>query len=227
QDPENLCLAVYYLERRAKNGEEVEDEARELAGKILRNPVSSYNGMKAILNVFRNYVSIDEAIDLAEEALEQHPDVRYLMRCAALTLKWKIILSGDSRPKQSTVERAISLHEEVISRYLHSSFVTKVDLATIYTESNIAIAEQMYQELLKIDLEPADKQLLYNNYAKYLNFRRQDHNKSIKYHMKAAEIPHQSFYRGSSIKTLEKIKNTRRNRMWREIEEFLENLQEP
>ncbi|XP_075938709.1 antiviral innate immune response effector IFIT1-like [Anarhichas minor] len=43
QDPENLYLAVYYLEQRAKNGERVEDEARELAGKILRNPLSSYS----------------------------------------------------------------------------------------------------------------------------------------------------------------------------------------
>ncbi|XP_075938683.1 antiviral innate immune response effector IFIT1-like [Anarhichas minor] len=229
QDPENLYLAAYYLKQRAEKGEEVEDEARELAGKVLRNPVSSYSGMKAILRVYRNYVSIDEAIDLAEEALEQHPDERYLKRCAALTLKWKIIFFSDNRPKQSTVERAISLHEEVISCYPHSSFVKKIDLANIYAKSNHgqAKAEQMYQELLKIDLEPAEKQVLYNHYAKYLNFDRQDQNKSLKYHMKAAAIPQQSFYRGNSIKVLEKIKNKRRNRMWREIEEFLENLQEP
>ncbi|XP_075963575.1 uncharacterized protein LOC142967856, partial [Anarhichas minor] len=227
QDPENLCLAVYYLERCAKKGEEVEDEARELAGKVLRNPVSTYNGWKAILRIYRNYLSIDEAIDLAEK--EHHPDERYLMRCATPTLKWKINCFSDSRPKQSTVDRAISLHKEVISRYPHSSFVTKIDLATIYAKSNHgqAKAEQMYQELLESDMEPGDKQLLYNNYAKYLNFDRQDQNKSLKYHMKAAEIPHQSYYRGNSIKVLEKTKNKRRNRMWREIEEFLENLQEP
>ncbi|XP_075938710.1 antiviral innate immune response effector IFIT1-like [Anarhichas minor] len=227
QDPENLCLAVYYLEQRATNGERVEDEARELAGKILRNPVSSYSGWKAILWVYRHYVSIDEAIDLAEKALENHPDKRYLKKCATLYYKWKIILSSDNLPKQSTIDRAISLHEEVISLYPDSSFVTKVDLANIYAKSNQAKAEQMYQELLKIYLEPAYKQLLYNHYAKYLNFVRKDQDKSIKYHMKAAEIPHQSFYRGNSIKALEKIKNTRRNSMWREIEEFLENLQEP
>ncbi|XP_075938690.1 antiviral innate immune response effector IFIT1-like, partial [Anarhichas minor] len=227
QDPENLLLAVYYLERRAKNGEEVEDEARELAGKVLRNPVSSYSGWKAMLRVYRHYVSIDEAVALAEEALEQHPDERYLKRCAALTLKWKIILFSDNRPKQSTIDRAIRLQEEVISLYPHSSFVKKIDLASIYAQFNIAIADQKYQELLKSELEPADKQLLYNKFAKYLNYDRQDHNKSLKYYMKAAEIPHQSFYRGDSIKALEKIKNKRRNRMWREIEEFLKNLQEP
>ncbi|KAK9519784.1 hypothetical protein VZT92_022492 [Zoarces viviparus] len=229
QDPENLYLAAYYLGQRAKKGEEVQDEARELARKVLRNPVSTYSGMKAILRVYRNYVSIDEAIDLAEEALEQHPDERYLKRCAALILKWKIIFFSDNRPKQSTVDRAISLHEEVISCYPHSSLVKKIDLANMYAKSNHgqAKAEQMYQELLEIDLEPVEKQLLYNNYAKYLNFDRQDQNKSLKYHMKAAAIPQQSFYRGNSIRVLEKIKNKRRNRMWREIEEFLENLQEP
>ncbi|XP_075938695.1 antiviral innate immune response effector IFIT1-like [Anarhichas minor] len=229
QDPENLYLAAYYLQQRAKKGERVEDEARELAGKVLRNPVSTYSGMRAILRVYRNYLSIDEAVDLAEEALEQYPDERYLKRCAALTLKWKIIFFSDGRPQQSTVERAISLHEEVISCYPDSSFVKKIDLANIYAKSNHgqAKAEQMYQELLNSDLEPADKQLLYNHYAKYLNYDRQDQNKSLKYHMKAAEIPHQSFYRGNSIKVLENVKNKRRNSMWREIEEFLENLQEP
>ncbi|KAM6938661.1 interferon-induced protein with tetratricopeptide repeats 1-like [Lycodopsis pacificus] len=218
QDPENLLLAVYYLERRAKNGERVEDEARELAEKVLRNPVSSYNGMKAMLRVYRNYVSEDEAVDLAEKALEQHPDVRYLKRCAALTLKWKIVHSSRRR---KSIDRAISLHEDVISLYPDCSFATKIDLASIYAKSNHTKADQMYQELLKSDLGPADKQQLYNKYAKYLN------NKSLKYHMKAAAIPHQSYFRGNSIEVLRKVKNTRWNPMGKEIQEFLENLQEP
>ncbi|KAM6938657.1 interferon-induced protein with tetratricopeptide repeats 2-like [Lycodopsis pacificus] len=227
QNPENLLLAVYYLERRAKKGERVEDDARELAEKVLRNPVSSYNGMKAMLRVYRNYVSEDEAVDLAEKALEQHPDVRYLKRCAAITLKWKIFHS--SPPKQSTLDRAISLLKEVISLYPHCSLKKEVDLANIYAKSNHtkAIAEQMYQQLLKSDLVPADKQLLYNHYAKYLKYEQQDQNKSLKYHMKAAAIPHQSYFRGNSIEVLRKVKNTRWNPMWREIQEFLENLQEP
>uniref|UniRef100_A0A8C2XEM1 Uncharacterized protein n=1 Tax=Cyclopterus lumpus TaxID=8103 RepID=A0A8C2XEM1_CYCLU len=228
QDPENLYLAAYYLEQCAKKREDVKDEARELAGKVLRNPVSSYNGMKAILRVYRNFVSIDEAIDLAEEALEHHPDERYLKRCAALCLKWKIIFFRDSGPKKCTTDRAVSLHEEVISLYPHSSLVKKIDLANIYAKSHdgMAQAEQMYQDLLRRrDLEPADKQVLYNHYAKYLNFDREDRNKSAQYHMKAAAIPIQSFYRANSIKVLEKIKNRSRNR--RQIETFLENLPEP
>ncbi|XP_044056667.1 interferon-induced protein with tetratricopeptide repeats 5-like [Siniperca chuatsi] len=227
QDPESLYLAVHYLEQYAKKGERIEDEARELGRKVLRNPISSYSGMKAVLRVYRNHVSVDEAIDLAEEALEKHPDVRYLKRCAALCYKWKIIFFRESRPKQSAIDRAIILHKEVISLYPHSSLVKKIDLANIYAKSNPSKAEPIYQELLKSDLEPADKQMLYNNYAKYLNFDRQDRNRSIKYHMKAAEIPQQSFFRENSITVLEKIKDRSRNRMCREIEEFLANLQEP
>ncbi|XP_044056668.1 interferon-induced protein with tetratricopeptide repeats 1B-like [Siniperca chuatsi] len=225
QDPESLYLAVHYLEQCAKKGKLIEDEARELGRKVLRNPVSSYSGMKALLWVYRDYVSVDEAIDLAEEALENHPDVRYVKTCAALCYKWKIIFFRESRPKQSVIDRAISLHEEVISLYPHSSFVKKIDLANIYARSNLAKAEAIYQELLESDLEPADKQMLYNNYAKYLNLYRQDW--SITYHMKAAEIPHKSFFRENSIRVLEKIKDRGWNRMCREIEEFLANLQEP
>ncbi|KAK9540909.1 hypothetical protein VZT92_003327 [Zoarces viviparus] len=226
QDPENLYLAVHYLEQRAMKGERVEDETRELAKKVLRNPVSSYSGWKAMQRLYRNYVSIDEAIDLAEEALEQHPDERYLKRCAALTLKWKMF--KDSHTQKSVIDRTIRLYQEVIALYPDSVFV-KVDLAKIYAMSKHtkAEAEQMYQQLLTSDLEPADKQLLYNNYAKHLNFNQRDRINAIHYHMKAAEIPHQSYNRESSIRTLEMVQNRGRNPMRREIEQFLRNLQEP
>nr|XP_046247839.1 interferon-induced protein with tetratricopeptide repeats 1-like isoform X2 [Scatophagus argus] len=226
QDPDNLYLAVHYLDQRAKKGDRVEDEARELAQKVLRSPVSSYCGMKAILWVYIHYVSVDEAIDLAEEALRNHPDERYLKSCAALCYKW-IISSAGTFPNQSTINRAISLHEEVISLYPHSSLVKKIDLANIYAKSyhSQARAEQMYQELLRGDLEPADKQMLYSKFANYCN--PQDRYKSIQYHMKAAEIPEQSSFRDNSIRVLEKIRDRSRNRMCREIEAFLANLQEP
>ncbi|KAK1897043.1 Interferon-induced protein with tetratricopeptide repeats 1 [Dissostichus eleginoides] len=229
QDPENLYLAVKYLDQRAKRGESIEDEARELAREVLRNPVSSYSGFTAILRVYKTYLSVDEAIDLAEEALKDHPDERYLKRCAALCYKWKIVFSRDSRPKKSMIDRAVGLHQEVISLYPHSSLVKKIDLANVYGKANYdqAKAEQIYQELLERDLEPADKQVLYNNYARYLNFDRKEYQKSLKYHMKAAAIPHQSFFRDGSIKVLEKIRAKGRDRMCEEIREFLANLQEP
>ncbi|XP_049444023.1 interferon-induced protein with tetratricopeptide repeats 1-like isoform X5 [Epinephelus fuscoguttatus] len=227
QDTENLYLAALYLEKCAENGERIEDEARELARKVLRNPVSSSSGIKPLLWVYRRYVSIDEAIDLAEEALENHPDERYLKRCVTLCYKWKIY--RDSRPKQSMIDRAISLLEDVISLYPHSSLVKKLDLANIYTKSNKdqAKAEQIYKELLnhqllKSDVEPEDKQLIYNRYAKYLYFNRQDRKGSIKYHIKAVEIPHRSTVRDNSITTLRKNKD--KSEMCREIEECLANL---
>ncbi|XP_070688833.1 interferon-induced protein with tetratricopeptide repeats 1B-like [Pempheris klunzingeri] len=214
QDPENMYLAVHYLEQRAKKEKRIdEDEVRELARKVLRNPVSSYSGMNAILWVYKRHISVDEAIDLAEEALRRHPDVRYLKRCVALCYRWKIIYVKDCHPNQSTIDRAIGLYKEVIALYSHSSFLKKIQLANIYAKSNHSQgeAEQIYQELLEeSDLEASDKQMLYNNYANYLMFDRHDHNKSIQYHKKAAEIPYQSFCRENSIKILEKIKKRSR-----------------
>lgn len=229
QDPENMYLAFHFLGQRAKKGESVQDEARELISQVLKNPVSSYSGMKAALRVYRNYASMDEAIELAEEALGKHPDQRYLKRCAALCYKWKITSSHDIRPRQSMVERAISLQQEVIALYPHSSLVKEVDLANMYVKSSHGQvrAEEKYQELLKRDLEPEDKQMLYNNYAKYLNFERQARQGSVQFHMKAAAIPHQSFFRQNSIRTLEKIRDRSKNRKRQEIDDFLRKLQRP
>uniref|UniRef100_A0A8D0D6B6 Uncharacterized protein n=1 Tax=Sander lucioperca TaxID=283035 RepID=A0A8D0D6B6_SANLU len=226
QDPENLYLAVHYLHQCVQNGERIEEEARELARKVLKNPVSSYSGIKPLLKVYSYYVSIDEAIDLIEEALKTHPDERYLKRCAALCYKWKILYFSDSRPKPSVIDRAISLHEEVIALYPDSFLMKKIELANIYAKLNYgqAEAEQIYQELLESDLEPADKQMLYNNYAIHLHLHCRDYQRSIQYHMKVAAIPHQFSHRWNSITTLKKIRDRGRSHMCREIEEFLENL---
>lgn len=229
QDPENLYLAGFDLQLRAKKGEDVKNEARELAKRVLRNPVSSYSGMKAILRVYRNDVSIDEAILLAATAVENHPDERYLKRCAALTLKWKIVFFSDGGVDERMVDRAVILHKEGISLYPDSAFAKEMDLADMYAKSNRrqAEAKRLYGELLERELEPADKQVLYNHYAKYLVFDLKDYNKSIEYHMKAAAIPIKSFHRENSIKVLEKIKNKGRSRKCRQIEVCLKNLQEP
>ncbi|XP_036971703.1 interferon-induced protein with tetratricopeptide repeats 1-like [Acanthopagrus latus] len=229
EDPENLYLAVHYLEQNAKTmkRERVEDEAGELAQKILKNPVSSYSGLKSLLWVYFKYVSVDEAIDLAEEALRRHPDVRYLKSCVALCYKW-IITSRGSFPEQSTIDKAISLHEELIPLYPQSSLVKKIDLANIHAKSNHsqAKAEQIYQELLESDLDPEEKQMVYNRFANYLNIVRRDRQGSIQYHMKAAEIPYKSYFRENSIRVLGKIKDAVRKRA-EDLEEFLQNRQEP
>ncbi|XP_034003222.1 interferon-induced protein with tetratricopeptide repeats 2-like [Trematomus bernacchii] len=227
QDPENLYLAAHYLDQCAQRGERIEDEARELATKVLRSPVSSYSGLKPLLWVYTRYISDDEAIDLAEEALKNHPDERYLKRCVTLCYKWRIIYSTESRLEKSMIDRAILLLEEAIALYPDSSLMKKIEIADVYALSRLAKADQIYQELLERDLEPADKQMLYNKYANYLFYKQHNINMSIQYHMKAAEIQHQSFFREASIKELEKIRDRRRNSMCGEIIDFLANLQEP
>ncbi|XP_073332938.1 interferon-induced protein with tetratricopeptide repeats 2-like [Pagrus major] len=229
KDPENLYLAALYLQERAKKGERVEDEARELARKILMNPVSSYSGVKPLLWVYVRYVSVDEAIDLAEEALRQHPDVRYLKRCVAFCYRSKILFVRDGPPDQSMIDRAISLHKELISIYPESSLLRKIDLANIYAKSNHsqATAEQIYQELLESDLDPADKQMFYNRYAYHLHVVLNDSCGSVRYNMRAAEILIQSYFRQNSVKNLEKIKDSNWHQMRREVKEFLEKLPEP
>ncbi|CAK6979297.1 interferon-induced protein with tetratricopeptide repeats 2-like [Scomber scombrus] len=227
-DPDNLYLAALYLQQCAKTGRNIKDEARELAEKVLKKPPSSYSGIRPLLMLYRMYVSEDEAIDLAEEALTRHPDERLLKWCAANCYKWRVYSHKDNPLEQEKIDRAISLHKEVIPLYPHSAFEIKIALANIHAKSNHgqAEADQIYKKLLESDLEPAGKQMLYNCYANHLYFIRNDSYTSIEYNMKAADIPHQSHYRKSSIRELTKIKERRSHYRWREIEEFLANLQD-
>ncbi|XP_026178700.1 interferon-induced protein with tetratricopeptide repeats 2-like [Mastacembelus armatus] len=225
-DPENLFLAALYLETRAKKGQKTKDEAHELARRVLRKPVSSYSGIKPLLRLYLKYISIDEAIDLAEEALERHPDERYLKRCAAICYERRIFSQKNNTLEHSMMHRAVTLFREVISLYPHSSLKRKMSLANIYAESNLqAESDQIFQELLESDLDPDEAQMLYNNYAKYLQMILKESHKSIEYHMRAAAIPQQSFYRENSISILERIRERNRNRMCGEIQEFLATLQ--
>ncbi|XP_062280875.1 interferon-induced protein with tetratricopeptide repeats 1-like [Scomber scombrus] len=226
-DAENFYLAVLELEQRARKGERIEDEARELARKVLENPVSSYSGIKVLLWIYSKHISLDRAIDLAEEALAKHPDERYLKWCAALCYEWRIL--SQNPVEQSKIDRAVSLHKEVISLYPNpsSSLVKKIALANIYAKSNHGLpqAEKTYQELLTTNLEPAEKQLLYHCYAKYLKFNRKDNNKAIEYHMKAAAIPQLPYFREKSIEALKTfLSRNPGSPLCREIEKFLSNL---
>ncbi|RVE73734.1 hypothetical protein OJAV_G00034360 [Oryzias javanicus] len=228
QDPENLYVAAVELKLRNRKGESVRDEAETLGQKILLQPVSSYSGLKPLLRLHRQQGSLDEAIDLTEEALQQHPDERYLKRCAALCYKWKVFGFRGDQVDQRTIERAIQLHEEVIALYPDTSFFKKVDLADVQAKSRQGrmIADQMYQELLaKRDLNPGQKQLLYYSYARYLNFEHWYHsNKSIQYLMMSAEIQPRNFYGRKSLQELQKIRDRGTNQMSIEIRKFLENL---
>ncbi|XP_024134713.1 interferon-induced protein with tetratricopeptide repeats 1B isoform X2 [Oryzias melastigma] len=227
QDPENLYVAAVELRLRKRKGETVEDEAETLGQKILLQPVNSYSGLKPLLRLHRQQGSLDEAIVLTEEALQRHPNERYLKRCAALCYKWKVLGFWGDQADQRTIERAIQLLKEVINLYPDTSFPKKVDLADVQAKScqDHAKADQMYQDLLKMEnLDSGDKQLLYYSYARYLYFKCQDSNKSIRYHMMAAEIQPRDFYGKLSVKELKKICERGRNGMCTEIREFLENL---
>ncbi|XP_060934971.1 interferon-induced protein with tetratricopeptide repeats 1-like [Limanda limanda] len=224
QDPENLYLAAVYFLQLAKKGKPDQSGARELATKILRNPVSSYSGIKPLLRFYRTSFSLDGAVALAEEALKLHPDERYLKRCVALSYKWKI-WEKESHPIPSLIEKGIRAHEEMISLYPDSSFMKKMDLASIYAKSEItkAKADKVYKELLTMDLLPSEQQVFFNIYAKYLFFTLRQPKMSTKYHMKAAEIPIKSFHQDSSIKSLEKIRHRKGNQ---EVDRFLSRLKE-
>ncbi|XP_075901668.1 interferon-induced protein with tetratricopeptide repeats 2-like [Nelusetta ayraudi] len=228
-DPGNQYLSIQYLYDRSKrreDGEDVEDEVRELAEKVLENPISSYSGWKSVLRIYRDYGLYNEAIGLADEALRRHPDQRYLKMCAALCYKWKIFSFKERRPEQRLIERAIRLHQEVIKLY-SQALSKRINLADVKARSPEYLdqAEELYQELLlQTDLEPAGKQMVYNRYAKFLFSHRQNREESIRYHMKAAEIPCKSFFRDDSNNTLKRIVEQGRNRLCGEIQEFLRNL---
>ncbi|KAF7202924.1 interferon-induced protein with tetratricopeptide repeats 1 [Nothobranchius furzeri] len=224
-DPDNLYLAALYLEARAQKGAKVQDEAHKLARRVLAKPVSSYSGIKPLLRLYRIHVSMDEAIDLAEEALERHPGARYIKRCAAICYKRKVFSQSNSHLEPSRMHRAISLHREVIALYPHSSLQMQTSLANIHAKLNQrAEAEEMFQELLRTDLDAEGEQMVCSYYAKYLEFSQKEKHRSVKYYMTAAAVPHQSFYREDSIRRLEKIREENLPPTSREVHEFLLDL---
>ncbi|XP_060934547.1 interferon-induced protein with tetratricopeptide repeats 5-like [Limanda limanda] len=207
QDPENLYLAAVYLLQLAEKEQPDQSGARELATKILRNPVSSYSGIKPLLWFYRTFISLDEAVALAEEALKLHPDERYLKRWVALSYKWKI-WEKDGRSSPSLIEKGIRVHEDLLSLYPDSSFMKRIDLANIYakSENTKAKSEEIFQQLLVEDLQPDEQQIFFNIYGKHLYFTQQQLNMSILYHMKAVEIPIKSDFQENSFKILEKLR---------------------
>nr|XP_029137829.1 interferon-induced protein with tetratricopeptide repeats 1-like [Labrus bergylta] len=224
RDPENLYLAALYLEQRADEGENIQDEVRELAGNV-STLCCSDSGMWTLLNLYRKYISADEAIVLAEKVLKEHPDVRFLKRLVAFCYRSKIVYKSRNYPdpEQSMMDRAIPLHKELLKLYPDDALENEIDLATIYAKSHHSKdkAEQIFQKLLTNEpAEPKDKQMLYNRYAEYLFFNQKAYHRSIEYHMKVAAIPEKSSFRKNSIRVLKKNKD-------RGIEEFLRNLQEP
>uniref|UniRef100_A0A8C5ACK5 Uncharacterized protein n=1 Tax=Gadus morhua TaxID=8049 RepID=A0A8C5ACK5_GADMO len=229
-DPDNLYIAVVYLGRRAMTDSKgIAEGARELTKKVLKRSQTSYSGIRPLLRVYREHVSMDEAIDVANEALARNPTKRHLKFGLANCYKSKILSDRDrdSPLIEDLRSRAIGLYEELCSLYPHSFLLGRITLASLYTQSrnpDIMKCDKIFRDLLKIDLEPAQRQMLNNQYAKFLHFSLQDRRRSIDYHMKAAEILHSSRFRRESIQILTQIKNRSMNRMCGEIEDFLAQL---
>uniref|UniRef100_A0A8C6WUH8 Interferon-induced protein with tetratricopeptide repeats 1-like n=1 Tax=Neogobius melanostomus TaxID=47308 RepID=A0A8C6WUH8_9GOBI len=212
EDPGNMYLSVEYLSQRVKRGEQVEEEeVAALMPRIIESAHSSYSGLRLALSYYSLTDALDVGIVWAEEALEKHPDSRYVKCCAALCYKWRVLFKKDGASKRHLVEKCVALLKEVISLYPDSCFRKEIDLAKVYALSNhsLADAELLYSELLLRDLEPTSKQILYNSYAKFLYFQMNDLYTSTQYHMMAAEIPVDSNCRSNSIQTLQKIKTRR------------------
>ncbi|XP_059923710.1 interferon-induced protein with tetratricopeptide repeats 2-like [Gadus macrocephalus] len=229
-DPDNLYIAVVYLGRRAMTDSTgIAERARELTEEVLKRSQTSYSGIRPLLRVYSEHVSLDEAIDVAKEALERHPTNRHLKYGLANCYKWKIFSDRDrdSPLIEDLRSRAIGLYEELCSLYPHSFLLGRIALASLYAQSrnpDNMEADKIFRDLLEIDLEPAQRQILYNKYAKFLHFSLQDRRRSIDYLMKAAEILHSSRFRRESIDILTQIMNRRMDRMSGEIEDFLAQL---
>uniref|UniRef100_A0A3Q2FMV6 Interferon-induced protein with tetratricopeptide repeats 1-like n=1 Tax=Cyprinodon variegatus TaxID=28743 RepID=A0A3Q2FMV6_CYPVA len=204
RDPDNLYVAALYLEARAAKGEQIQDEAKDLAEKILEKPMHDYCGIGRVMKLYRKYISVDEAIKIADEALKRHPDSRFVKRSAAKCYTKKVF-SQRGNPDPRATDKAIRLWREVIEVYPECSPKEKISLADVHTKVDIEKADQIYRELLdREDLDPAEKQMLYCRYAKHLQFIKKDYCSSTTYHMMAAEIQKESKYKEKSVKQLKK-----------------------
>uniref|UniRef100_A0A8C6S4R2 Uncharacterized protein n=1 Tax=Neogobius melanostomus TaxID=47308 RepID=A0A8C6S4R2_9GOBI len=230
EDPENKYLSAEYLSQRVKRGEQMKEEAAVLMSRIVESAHSSYSGLKPALRYYRLTDALDVAIVWAEEALEKHPDSRYVKRCAALCYKWRVLFKKDGASKRHLLEKGVALLKEVIKIYPCTALVKEIDLADLYGKYDRAKAGEKYQALLQRRLEPPGTQMLYNRYAKHLQYDLKDIPRCLEYHMKAALINHDSFFKDNSIKAIESLKGRGWNSIQAEIQQsrlsaHLEDLQ--
>lgn len=204
RDPENTYLAVHYLNQRAMRGEDIVEEARTLAGTIMESPMGMYSGMKALLWIFTQYMSANEAMNLAEQLLERYPDLHYAKECAAQCYRWNL--------KEESLEnvrgRAIELHQDLILHYPKISASTKLHLANIYAPVDQHRAEQEYRALLdRLNPKLVFRQEIYHKYACFLFYQKHEEGLSAKNHMEVLKIPEQSKFYKKSYNILDKLRN--------------------
>uniref|UniRef100_A0A3B5LR94 Uncharacterized protein n=1 Tax=Xiphophorus couchianus TaxID=32473 RepID=A0A3B5LR94_9TELE len=182
QDPGNLYVAALYLEARAAKQEQIHDEARELAERILERPMNGYCGFGPLLRLYRKHISKDEAVEIAIEALRRHPDSRYTKKSSAKCYR-KQIFGKQSNPDGSRMDEAICLWDEMIAAHPESGLKDKITLADLHAtqQKTKDKADEIYKKLLeeREDLDPAGLQMLYCRYAKHLYFSGHDSGRSI------------------------------------------------
>ncbi|XP_046907107.1 interferon-induced protein with tetratricopeptide repeats 1B-like [Hypomesus transpacificus] len=202
-DQEDTFLAGIYLQRLAESQTIDQDEIRALAEKILSKPCGANSGLGPLLEVYKKYLTQDEALDLVQEALNIYPDDRNLKAKLANLYKWKIFSQEGVPCTPSVIDRSISLFQEVIALYPESCVEAKLDLASIYAKSGRDGADEIYEELLdRRDLGPAELQMLHYKYAQHLNYHVRDQDwrdRSIDHHKKVVEIRKKSKYQSKSV----------------------------
>uniref|UniRef100_A0A3Q2DWU2 Uncharacterized protein n=1 Tax=Cyprinodon variegatus TaxID=28743 RepID=A0A3Q2DWU2_CYPVA len=224
RDPDNLCIAALYLEAGSAKGIEIKNEALELSEKLKKLPANHYTGIRLLLRLNRKFEFDDNAEEFSKKNQRKKQD-----RSDAERLKEKIF-SKDFKHDKETIDKAIELWEEVTNADPEFSLEDNITLASIYAKKKDGNADQIYNKLLeKNDLDPVGKQMLYNRYAKHLYFFKNERKQSIEFHIKAAEIPEETFYRKSSIaelrKSLNRIQDPEiRQKISSRITEFLRDI---
>ncbi|XP_056333349.1 interferon-induced protein with tetratricopeptide repeats 1-like [Danio aesculapii] len=224
-DPNDLFLqSLYVLKKSEVQGENVDEEIQSLLEKFIST--ANLVGLPLIIEYFKG-ISYGRAIEVVQRFQEIFPSSSTLLRILANLYKWKVFsMKEDSMERQIWVQKSIELYEEVVVHY-PDCVKGRLDLASLYCYAhNTKKAEEIYQQLLSEDntLPPHTKQLLYYSYACYLHHTRQFRDKSINFHMKAAEIQNNSYYKDKSIMILQKTVQNGNNSRCGEIERFLKNV---
>lgn len=226
RDPDNSYLAVCYLNQRAQRGEDVAEEARTLAARIMASPVGWYSGIKTLLWIFTQHISALEAMNMAEQLLQRYPQQHYAKNCAAQCYRWSLSPRRlQQEALQEVRQRAVELHQDLVQRYPDVSANTKLHLAGIYAGLDLRRAEQEYRDLLA-NPDAEMRQKIYHKYAKFLFHQKGNSCQSARYHMEVLKIGKETSYRTQSYDILVSV---RRKQLFPQLglEEFLSRIPPP
>ena len=226
-DPDNLRLAAVYLAALAQVGRNTEDTVRE-AHDLVQRLRPWLHGLAEVLYFFR-LLSLDSALQVAEEMVRKYPSEREAKKKLAVCYKMKIFKSQHTQGNtdyRELMRKCIHIYEEVTTFFPYY-YCGKIVLADIYAHSgNTEKADTIYMDLLQEkDLDPATLRLLYFKYGNHLWYKKSS-DESIDYYKKAAEIPTQLWERKKSIKILRSVANRRNHARCDEIQAFLLRLEQ-